>query len=68
MTRLTFSKSPSQEPSGALTEILRNGARALSVQAVEAEVAALSACMRTSRPRSGANGWCATDICRNARS
>ena len=44
-----------------LTEILRNGARALLAQAVEAEVAVLLA-------SHVAIGWCATGICPSARS
>ena len=49
-----------------LTEVLRNGARALLAQAVEAEVAALL----SSHDRSDtvAIGWCAMDICPNGRS
>jgi hypothetical protein len=41
-----------------LTEVLRNGARALLAQAVEAEVAALLS--GHADKRTVANGWCAT--------
>ena len=44
-----------------LTEVLRNGARALLAQAVEAEVAALLA-------RTAASGGSATGICPSVRS
>ena len=52
-----------------LTEILRNGARALLAQAVEAEVADFlgNACRSEDRRRA-ASAWCATGICRSARS
>ena len=36
--RLTFANSPSQNFADPLTEVLRNGARALLAQAIEAEV------------------------------
>ncbi len=45
--------------SDPVTEVLRDGARALLAQAVEAEVASLLM---------AASGWCAMDICRSARS
>ena len=48
-----------------LTEVLRNGARALLSQAVEAEVAVA---MSTSSPMTAASAWCATGICPIARS
>jgi hypothetical protein len=51
-----------------LTEVLRNGARALLSQAVEAEVAALPAAMPTSSSMTAASAWCATGICPSARS
>ena len=51
-----------------LTEVLRNGARALLAQAVEAEVAALLGRHADKRPRTAASGWCATGICPSARS
>ena len=51
-----------------LTEVLRNGARALLVQAVEAEVAALLSAHADKLTDDGPSGWCVTDICRNARS
>ena len=51
-----------------LTEILRDGARALLAQAVEAEVGALLSRHADEVPTMAANGWCATDICPSARS
>ena len=51
----------------SLTEILRNGARALLTQAVEAEVS-FSQPMPISRPRRASSGSSATAIFRNARS
>lgn len=51
-----------------LTEVLRNGAHALLVQAVETEAAAfLESPTLASKPRTVANGWCATAICRSVR-
>ena len=50
-----------------LTEVLRNGARALLTQAVEAEVAALLSC-HADKLTDDANGWCVTGICPCARS
>ena len=51
-----------------LTEVLRNGARALLAQAVEAEVAALLASHAAKLTEEAASGWCATGICPSARS
>ena len=51
-----------------LTEVLRNGARALLAQAVEAEVAALLASHADELTDEAGRGWCAMGICRNARS
>ena len=51
-----------------LTEVLRNGARALLSQAVEAEVAALLSRIPTSSLTTAASGWCATVICPSAKS
>ena len=52
-----------------LTEVLRNGARALLTQAVEAEVADFLASHADNlRPRTAASAWCATGICPSARS
>jgi hypothetical protein len=54
-----------------LTAVLRNGARALLAQAVEAEVAGFldkhAASMRNARPRTAAPASCATAICPSAR-
>ena len=50
-----------------LTEVLRNGARALLAKAVEAEAAEFMNNMPASRPRMAASGWCATAIFLNAR-
>ncbi len=52
----------------SLTEVLRNGARALLAQAVEAEVAALLSGHADKRPTTVVNGWSATGICPSARS
>jgi hypothetical protein len=54
--------------SDPLTEILRNGARALLAQAVEAEVAALLGRHADELTDDGRHGWCAMSICLNARS
>ena len=51
-----------------LTEILRNGARALLTQAVEAEVAEFLSRHANSRPRPATAVSCAMGICPNARS
>ena len=51
-----------------LTEVLRNGARALLAQAVEAEVAALLGCHADKLTDDAASVWCATGICPSARS
>jgi hypothetical protein len=51
-----------------LTEVLRNGARALLAQAVEAEVAALLSAHADNSPTMAASGWCATGICPSVRS
>ena len=48
-----------------LTEVLRDGARALLAQAVEAEVATL---LSRYADATSKDGWCAMDICRSARS
>ena len=50
-----------------LTEILRDGARALQAQAVEA-VAAFLSCHADKLTRRAANGWCATVTWLSARS
>jgi hypothetical protein len=47
-----------------LTEVLRNGARALLAQAVETEVAALLSHHADKLTAEGLSGWCATGICR----
>ena len=46
-----------------LTEVLRNGARALLARAVEARLQPYSVAMPTSLPRTVTNGSCATGIC-----
>ncbi len=51
-----------------LTEVLRNGARALLAQAVETEVATLLGNHADKLTDEGCSGWCATDVRRNARS
>ena len=51
-----------------LTEVLRNGARALLSQAVEAEVAALLSRHTDKLTTTAASGWCATVICPSAKS
>jgi hypothetical protein len=51
-----------------LTEVLRNGARSLLSQAVEAEVAALISCHIANSPMTAASAWCGTGICPSARS
>ena len=51
-----------------LTEVLRNGARALLAQAVEAEVAALLSAHADSLTDDGRQGWSVTGICQSARS
>jgi len=51
-----------------LTEILRNGARALLAQAVEAEVSSLLSCHADKLTDDGRGGWCATGICPSVRS
>jgi putative transposase len=51
-----------------LTEVLRNGARTLLAQAVEAEVAALLSLHADKLTDDGGARLRATDICRNARS
>ena len=50
-----------------LTEVLRNGARALLAQAVEAEVAALLS-SHADKVTDDGRQWCAMDICPNGRS
>jgi len=52
----------------SLTEVLRNGARALLAQAVEAEVAEFLASTLISRPMAAPGGWYATGICPSVRS
>ena len=53
----------------SLTEILRNGARALLAQAVEMEVADfLGAICRPQNRRQAASASCVTGICPSARS
>ena len=51
-----------------LTEVLRNGARSLLAQAVEAEVASLLSCHADKLTDDGRRGLCATGICPSARS
>jgi putative transposase len=51
-----------------LTEVLRNGARSLLVQAVEAEVADFLAQHADLKTVGVASASCATAICRSARS
>jgi len=51
-----------------LTEVLRNGARALLTQAVEAEVAALLSSHADKRPTTVASGSCAMGTCPSVRS
>ena len=51
-----------------LTEILRNGARALLAQAVEAEVAVLLSCHADKLTDDGRSGWYAMGICPSGRS
>jgi hypothetical protein len=50
-----------------LTEILRNGARALLAQAVEAEVADFLGKHADLKTRTATSASCATVTCRNAR-
>jgi hypothetical protein len=50
-----------------LTEILRQGARTLLAQAVEAEVADFLAQHAGLKTEDGHNALCATAICRSAR-
>ena len=52
----------------SLTEILRNGARALLTQAVEAEVAGFLTKHADLKTEGGLSRVCATVICRSARS
>ena len=52
----------------SLTEVLRNGARALLAQAVEAEVAEFLAQHADLKTEDGRQRWCATVIYRSARS
>jgi hypothetical protein len=47
---------------------LRNGARALLAQAVEAEVAALLSAHAEELTLTAGKDWCATDTCLSARS
>ena len=52
-----------------LTDVLRNGARALLAQAVEAEVADfLGTACRARRPRTATGASCGMAICPSARS
>ena len=51
-----------------LTEGLRNGARALLAQAIEAEVEALLSRQADKFTDDVANGWCATATCPSASS
>jgi len=51
-----------------LTEVLRNGARTLFTQAVEAEVSEFLAGMPISRPPMGIGASCTTVICPSVRS
>jgi putative transposase len=51
-----------------LTEVLRNGARTLLAQAIEAEVAVLLSHHANKLTEDGRSGWCATGACRSARS
>ena len=50
-----------------MTEVLREGARTLLAQAIEAEVAEFWPGMPISAMRSVGRGWCATATCRSAR-
>ena len=53
-----FSNSRSQELfSDPLTEVLRNGARALLAQAVEAEISSLLSCHADKLTMMAAGGW-----------
>ena len=51
----------------SLTDILREGARALLAQAIEAEVAISSPSTPRSKPRTDFSASCATGICRSGR-
>ena len=51
-----------------LTAVLRNGARALLAQAVEAEASALLASHADKLTRTAASGWSVTGICPSVRS
>ena len=51
-----------------LTDVLRNGARALLTQAVEAEVAEFLGQYADLKTKAGLLRWCATAICRSGRS
>ncbi len=54
--------------SDPLTEVLREGARALLAQAVEAEVAAFLSGHADKQTQEAANGWCAMGIGQSAKS
>jgi len=51
-----------------LTDVLRDGARALLAQAVEAEVAGFLENMPTSAPMTAGNAWFGTATCLSGRS
>jgi hypothetical protein len=51
-----------------LTAVLRNGARVLLAQAVEAEAAALLASHADNLTEAAAGGWSVTGICPSVRS
>lgn len=59
------------DPSGfspdPLTAVIRDGARNLIKQAVEAELATLLAAFADHRLEDAGPGWCAMDICRSVR-
>jgi len=52
----------------SLTEILRNGARALLTQAVETEVADFLGRYADLKTEAATSAWCVTGICPSARS
>ena len=66
----TITKLP--DPSGIspdpLTEVIRDGARKLIGQAIEAELSALLAAARTRSSRTVARDWSVTGTCPSARS
>ena len=62
-----FKLAPPGSFADPLTDVLRNGARALLAQAIEAEVAEFLAPHRQANRRLASSAWCATGICRNGR-